>query len=141
MKNKFSIKSLRILGALSLLLVSQSCKDLLQEVVVSSISTDYINTTAGFNAGVNAAYSSLRVFYGTEEGLTMTEFGTDLYRAGADGSYKGFHFYDSQLNSYIGSSGTPLQTVWDEPPVFVVILWKIYFSFFYIFRVVNGLIR
>lgn len=113
MKNQGFIYSFRLLCVIVLLLTGQSCKDTLNEVVVSSISNDYINTASGFNSGVNAAYSALRVFYGTEEGLTMTEYGTDIYRAGADGSYKGFHFYDSQLNSYIGSTGTPLQVVWD----------------------------
>ncbi len=113
MKNQGFLFALRLFCLTALMLTGQSCKDVLDEVVISNISNDYINTTSGFNAGVNAAYSALRVFYGTEEGLTMTEYGTDIYRAGADGSYKGFHFYDSQLNSYIGSSGTPLQTIWD----------------------------
>ena len=113
MKNQGFLYSFRLLCVVVLLLTSQSCKNVLDEVVVSNISNDYINTTAGFNSGVNAAYSALRVFYGTEEGLTMTEYGTDTYRAGADGSFKGFHFYDSQLNSYIGSTGTPLQVIWD----------------------------
>lgn len=113
MKNQGFLHTFRIACIAALLVTGQSCKNVLDEVVVSNISNAYINTTAGFNSGVNAAYSALRVFYGTEEGLTMTEYGTDIYRAGADGSYKGFHFYDSQLNSYIGATGTPLQTIWD----------------------------
>lgn len=103
----------RTLTLAVLLLTGQACKDTLNEVVVSNIGNNYMNTAAGFNAATNAAYSALRTFYGTEEGLTMTEYGTDIYRAGADGSFKGFHFYDSQLNTYIGSSGTPLQVIWD----------------------------
>ena len=113
MNNQRFRHTFRVACLALLLLTGQSCKDVLNEVVVSNISNDYMNTTSGFNSAVNAAYSALRVFYGTEEGLTMSEYGTDIYRAGADGSYKGFHFYDSQLNSYIGSTGTPLQTIWD----------------------------
>src|ERR1700712_5256274 len=97
MKKTYSIKSLRILLVMACLLFTQSCKHVLDETVISNISNDYINTHAGFEAAVNATYSSQRVWYGTEAGLTMSEYGTDLYRAGADGSYKGFHFYDTQL--------------------------------------------
>ena len=103
-------KSFTVLCMSAFLLTSQGCKDLLEEKVISSIGDDYLNTTAGFNSTVNAAYSSLRSFYGTERGLSMTEYGTDLYQAGADGSYKGFHFYDSQL---IGTVAI-IQELWEE---------------------------
>jgi hypothetical protein len=103
-------KSFTVLCVSAMLLAGQSCKDVLDEKVISSIGDDYLNTTAGFNSTVNAAYSSLRNFYGTERGLSMTEYGTDLYSAGADGSYKGFHFYDSQL---IGTV-VIIQELWDE---------------------------
>ncbi|MEY4524907.1 MAG: hypothetical protein RIR57_277, partial [Bacteroidota bacterium] len=57
-----------------------------------------------------AAYTPLRSFYATERGLTMSEYGTDIYSAGADGSFKGFHFYDSQLTSSVSI----LAELWDE---------------------------
>jgi starch-binding outer membrane protein, SusD/RagB family len=107
---KYSIKSIRILFVCTFLLVSQSCKDVLKETVISAIPNDYINTPAGFNAAINSAYASLRAFYGTQMGLTVTEYGTDLYATGADGGYKGFHFYDAQLNSQVDW----LATIWDE---------------------------
>jgi len=110
MTRTYITKSFKTLGVLALLFMGQSCKDLLDEKVISSISDDYIATTAGFNSASNAAYSSLRNFYGTERGLSMTEYGTDLYSAGADGSFKGFHFYDSQL---IGTVSI-IQEVWEE---------------------------
>jgi len=110
MTRTYISKSFKTLGILALLFMGQSCKDLLDEKVISSIPDDYIATTAGFNSASNAAYSSLRNFYGTERGISMTEYGTDLYSAGADGSYKGFHFYDSQL---IGTV-VIIQEVWEE---------------------------
>ncbi len=94
----------------ALLLSGQSCKDLLKEDVVSNIGNDYINTVKGFEDAVNAAYSTLRYYYGTQQGLTMTEYGTDIYAAGADGGYKGFHFYDTQLNPAVDY----LANTWDE---------------------------
>ena len=99
-----------MLAMLSFLLISQSCKDVLEEKVISSIGNDYINTPKGFEDATRAAYTPLRGFYATQQGLTMTEFGTDLYATGSDGSYKGFHFYDTQLNSFVDI----LQGVWEE---------------------------
>ncbi len=102
--------SFRILSILALLLVSESCKDVLEEKVISAIGNDYVNTPKGFEDASKAAYSSLRTFYGPERGLTLTEYGTDIYTTGADGSYKGFHFYDTQLNSFVDY----LQQTWEE---------------------------
>ncbi len=93
-----------------LMIAGPSCKKLLQEEVVSDIGNDYMNTAKGFEDAVNAAYSSLRYFYGTQQGLTMTEYGTDIYATGADGGYKGFHFYDTQLNPTVDY----LANTWDE---------------------------
>lgn len=111
MKSLYIKNSLKTLGiASAIMLGTASCSDLLKETVVSSISNDYIATTPGFVAATNAAYTPLRSFYATERGLTMSEYGTDIYSAGADGSYKGFHFYDSQLTSSVDI----LAQLWDE---------------------------
>ena len=110
MKLIFRAKSFRVLGLAALLLSGQACKDVLKEEVISSIGNAYINTPKGFEDAGKAAYTSLRSFYATQPGLTMTEYGTDLYATGADGGYKGFHFYDTQLNSFVDF----LQFVWEE---------------------------
>jgi len=111
MKSLYIKNSLKSLGiASAIMLGTASCSDLLKETVVSFISNDYIATTPGFVAATNAAYTPLRSFYATERGLTMSEYGTDIYSAGADGSYKGFHFYDSQLTSSVDI----LAQLWDE---------------------------
>ncbi|WP_266367734.1 RagB/SusD family nutrient uptake outer membrane protein [Tellurirhabdus rosea] len=110
MKVNHIIKPLRILGLAALLLSGQSCKDLLEEKVISGIGNDYMNTSKGFEDAVRAAYSSLRYYYGTQQGLTMSEYGTDIYATGADGGYKGFHFYDGQLNPTVDY----LANTWDE---------------------------
>jgi starch-binding outer membrane protein, SusD/RagB family len=101
---------IKAFSIMALMLFSQSCSKVLDETVVSGIGNDYINTAKGFNDASNAAYSALRVFYGTQPGLSFTEYGTDLYATGADGAYKGFHFYDAQLNPNIDYLGI----VWDE---------------------------
>jgi starch-binding outer membrane protein, SusD/RagB family len=103
--NKF--KGLALGG---LLLISTSCQDLLKETIISNIGNDYINTAKGFEDATRAAYSSLRTFYGTQLGLTLTEYGTDIYATGADGGYKGFHFYDTQMQPTVDY----LAILWDE---------------------------
>lgn len=110
MNIKNILKPIKIFGAVALLCTTQSCSDLLDEKVISGIGNDYINTPKGFEDAVKSAYSSLRFFYGTQQGLTLTEYGTDIYATGADGSYKGFHFYDTQLQPTVDY----LATVWDE---------------------------
>ncbi|SDE49609.1 RagB/SusD domain-containing protein [Dyadobacter soli] len=103
-------KSIVVCGMAALMLAGQGCKDVLDEKIISGVGTDYLNTPKGFEDGVKAAYSSLRFYYATQQGLTMSEFGTDIYATGADGGYKGFHFYDGQLNPTVDY----LATTWDE---------------------------
>ena len=93
-----------------LLLMSTSCQDLLKEEVISKIGNDYMSTAKGFEDATKAAYSSLRTFYGTQLGLTLTEYGTDIYATGADGGYKGFHFYDNQIQPTVDY----MNILWDE---------------------------
>src|SRR5690606_176776 len=55
-------------------------------------------TPNGFEAVVKAAYSSLREYYGREDAMTLTVFGTDTYTMGADGSFKFVNQYTSQID-------------------------------------------
>jgi len=103
-------KSIVVCGMAALMFTGQGCKDVLDENIISGVGTDYMNTAKGFEDGVKAAYSSLRFYYATQQGLTLSEYGTDIYATGADGGYKGFHFYDGQLNPTIDY----LATTWDE---------------------------
>ncbi len=105
-----NIHKLKTIALGGFLLISSSCSDVLEETVISKIDNDYINTAKGFEDGTKAAYSSLRTFYGTQLGLTFTEYGTDIYATGADGGYKGFHFYDNQIQPTIDY----LSILWDE---------------------------
>lgn len=98
-------------GALALSLsLAFSCQDALQEDVISQIGNDYLNTPKGLEDGVNAAYTSLRAWYGTERGHNMTEFGTDIYTNGADGSWKFMNTYTNQFDSQNGH----VRELWDE---------------------------
>ncbi len=113
MKNltiKNQIKTLTRTGALVLsLFVAQACQDALQENVVSQIGAEYLNTPKGLDDAVSAAYSSMRTWYGTERGNNLTEFGTDIYTNGADGSWKFMNTYTNQFDSQNGH----VREVWD----------------------------
>lgn len=104
------IYSVKYLLAASLLLGSQSCKDVLEEVPVSQVGAQYINSPAGFEAAGRASYATLRGFYGREIGMNLTVFGTDTYTMGADGSYKFMNQYLSQFDARVDI----LRNLWND---------------------------
>ncbi len=90
-----------ILMMCGLALISQSCKKVLDEKIVSSITPEYYKSAAGFEDAVKASYEPLRTFYGTQRGFTLTVFGTDTYTKGADGGYKFINDYTPNFNSQV----------------------------------------
>ena len=74
-----------------------ACVDL-TETPITGITSAYYSTPSGFEAAVNAMYNPMRTYWALEKGATMTVFGTDEFQKGADGSYKYFNDYTSQLN-------------------------------------------
>jgi len=99
------------IGCLSIgLLAAQSCQDVLKETVISPIGNDYMNSPKGLSDGVNAAYSAVRSWYGTERGNNFTIFGTDTYTNGADGSWKFMNTYTTDFDTRNGH----VQELWDE---------------------------
>ena len=79
------------------LLALAACMDL-NEDLISGLANQPYPTPDVFQALVNATYEPLRSFYAQERGFTLTEFGSDIYTKGADGSYKYVNDYTSQLN-------------------------------------------
>lgn len=76
-----------------------SCKEWLSEDGAPKLNYSYYETEEGIDAAVIAAYSYLRWGCGGERFDVLTEMGTDLFRAGSDGAYKGsFNAYGTQLN-------------------------------------------
>jgi hypothetical protein len=105
------MKSFRVVALLLVtLLTGQSCQDLLTEKVITNIGDDYINSPVGFEDAVKASYSYLRAYYAQEMGMTMMEMGTDTYTHGADGSYKRWDRYESDLDG----RDNWIRTLWRE---------------------------
>jgi len=90
--------SRRTIALLSATLLSLAgCVDL-NEDLISGLANQPYPTPDVFQALVNASYEPLRSFYAQERGFTLTEFGTDIYTEGSDGSYKFVNEYTAQLN-------------------------------------------
>src|SRR5438034_9841145 len=70
----------------------------LHDDVVTGLTPGSYGTQAVVQSLVNASYEPLRSFYAQERGFTVTEFGTDLFSKGADGSFKYVNDYTTQLN-------------------------------------------
>ncbi len=90
-------------------LTIMSC-DVLDEEIVSGVTSEYLNTPDGLQAGVNAAYEQLRTFYGQEHGCNLTVFGTDEYTNGGHGGFHYLNKYESGLNS----EASPVWTLWSN---------------------------
>ena len=69
---------------LSILFMMTSCNKMLDEYNPSGITADAVYTTpAGFETLVTAAYGYQRMWYGKEEGLNISEIGTDIWTSAA----------------------------------------------------------
>ena len=96
------IKSILLIIAL-IAISTQSCKDFLDEKLVSGVSAgSYYTTAAGLEDAVDATYSFLREIYSNERAYMMSVFGTDTHTNGADGGWKSFNYYDNGLNASAG---------------------------------------
>lgn len=81
--------------ALTLALTTFSCKDFLEEEMVSQINTSYFDTEEGVDALEVAAYQTLRFFYGEEHAYTMTNYGTDEFQVGGGTDYRWMNDYSN----------------------------------------------
>jgi len=94
------MKKFRFLFSLFAIAALSSCEEYLDEENIGNVTASgYYTTAAGLEDAVRATYGIMKEFYGPEIGWTMSVFGTDTYRAGADGSHKYMGRYDSGHNS------------------------------------------
>lgn len=71
----------------ALMVVSQSCNDILNENPKTTFTTDYFKTAQGYQDGLNAAYSYLRFQYGSNPALGLNITGTDEFTFGPEPNY------------------------------------------------------
>jgi len=97
------------LTAVALLAGLTACVDL-NEHLVSGLANQPYNSPQVFEALVNATYEPLRSFWAQERGFTVTEFGSDIFTKGADGSQKFINDYTTQLNA----DDSLFRQTWDD---------------------------
>lgn len=87
------------------------CSDMLEEENIRKpIADGYYTTAEGFEDLVESAYPYIRRWYAREEAFTLTTFGTDIWIAGADGSWKPYNLYDAGIQP----SNSMLWDIWNE---------------------------
>ena len=91
-KRTVALLAAALLGGLA------ACVDL-DEHLVTGLANKPYDSPEVFEALVDATYEPLRSFWAQERGFTVTEFGTDIFTKGADGSHKYINDYTTQLNA------------------------------------------
>lgn len=99
---------IKTLGAAAVLATLTGCLDLNEEIV-TGVTTSYYEDAKGMEDAVNATYATLRRYYGTEQGMGLSETGTDLWGLGAGGPQM-YATYGPELNSTHGW----LSTIWGD---------------------------
>jgi hypothetical protein len=94
-------------------LVVSSCEDLLTEDPVSLATAEgYYTTEKGIQDGLNAAYTTLRSFYGQQDGFFLTVTGTDIFTNGFGGIANNPHINNYSPN-FLGTSST-VTNIWNQ---------------------------
>ena len=88
-----------------------SCNDYLEEQNFSGLTADeYYRTEEGIESLVNACYTSMRFWYGKENGIALTEIGTDIFTRGNGMEQPAFALYNNDLNGV----NTALEFYWNR---------------------------
>ena len=95
------------IAGLAALLAVTGCLDL-KEDIVSGVTASYYETEAGLSDALDATYSTLRTFYGSESGAFLTTAGTDIYGKGTQRP----HFFD--YTPGLNPSDPAFSGVWDD---------------------------
>lgn len=105
------MKNLIYILLLSTFVVLLSSCEMLNEDLVSEVSTDsHYTTPSGFEDAVNAAYAPLRNYYGNNVGAFLEEYGTDITQNAGHGGLRHYNWYTAALNSEDGI----ITSVWDS---------------------------
>lgn len=90
-----------------------SCSDFLKEELTTQQNTDYFNTKEGIDKLAVSLYYNLRFHFSKEWATATTNYGTDEFRVGGDGSNASWNNYDGNFQSQVVSNSTNMYEVWD----------------------------
>lgn len=94
-----------------------SCSDFLDEELTTQQNTDYFNTPEGIDQLATGIYFNLRFHFSKEWAYATTNYGTDEFTVGGDGSNKVWNNYDGSFQSQIvaaNSNTTMAESLWDN---------------------------
>lgn len=84
---------------LAVVMLTTSCEDYLEETNTSGLTADeYYKTTDGIEALVNSCYTTMRFWYSKEDGMALTETGTDILTRGSGMESPSIALYNSEFN-------------------------------------------
>lgn len=116
--------------ALILALGTVSCAEFLDEDNITGLTADgYYVTEEGIEALVNSCYTPMRFWYGKEDGIALTETGTDiftrgngmenppvaLYNSDLSGANDPLNFYWTRLYSALNSTNAAIARIPESP--------------------------
>ncbi len=97
------------LSAIILVVGLASCQDFLEEENKTGLTADgYYATVEGIEALVNSCYTPMRFWYGKENGIALTETGTDIFTRGNGMENPPVALYNSDLSG----ANDPLNFYW-----------------------------
>ncbi|UGU16676.1 RagB/SusD family nutrient uptake outer membrane protein [Sinomicrobium kalidii] len=97
---------IRIIISIILAGVFASCESFLEEDNKSGLTADsYYTTLEGIEALVNSCYTPMRFWYGKENGIALTETGTDIFTRGNGMENPPVALYNSDLSGANGPIG------------------------------------
>lgn len=103
------MKTLKYIISITAIISLVACEEFLEEEGYhDTTGANLVTTEAGMESLVNSCYACLRLWYGKEESISLTEMGTDTYTCGDAHSSNGLAYYNASLNS----STTELETYW-----------------------------
>lgn len=103
-------------GSLTLPVIT-SCSDFLDEKLTTDQNTEYFDTDEGVESLMTGIYYNLRYHFAFEWGFSTTNYGTDEFIVGGDGSNAMWNSYISSLSSdipVVNINTTHAYDVWDN---------------------------
>jgi hypothetical protein len=99
-----------ILSIITATLVLSSCKEFLEEEQISNVSYEFYDNEQGIEALILASYAPLRIWTRDQQGLNLSNLGTDIYTTTRVAAGNEFHLYTSDINS----ANFNFQYLWDN---------------------------
>lgn len=106
-----------VLAGALVLPATTSCSDFLEEDLTTQRNTDYFNTNEGLESLMTGVYYNLRYHFSFEWAFSTTNYGTDEFIVGGDGSNAMWNAYNASLKPdipVVNVNTTHAYDIWDN---------------------------